>query len=257
MVTYDKKAAIQIERSYQAPEIIRQRIQTLDALALRAGEKVLDAGCGTGFLVQEMAKIVGATGKVSGLDYSADMLEFARDRCDQTPNIELQQGSVTALDFTSDSFDAVSCTQTLLYVKEVDTAISELHRVLKPHGRIAILETDWRGTVLNSINHKITRAILDGWDHSVASPNLPPKIIPLLLAQGFSAIKVEAIPLLNTSYSEQNFSSGMLAFFANYAIDAGLISEQESKQWLAEIKQLAEHDAYFFCVNRFLFTAVK
>jgi transcriptional regulator len=43
MVIYDKKAAQNIELSYQTPEIVRQRIQTIEALALRAGEQVLDA----------------------------------------------------------------------------------------------------------------------------------------------------------------------------------------------------------------------
>ena len=75
MITYDKKAAQEIERSYLTPEIIRQRSRTMDALALQAGEQVLDAGCGTGLLLEQMAQSVGDNGRVVGVDYSADMLE--------------------------------------------------------------------------------------------------------------------------------------------------------------------------------------
>jgi arsenite methyltransferase len=257
MVIYDKKAAQDIELSYQTPEIIRQRIQTLEALALRAGEQVLDAGCGTGLLVQGMSSTIGAEGRIIGVDFSNDMLELAKVRCAEMANIELHQGSVTQLDFEDNRFDAASCIQTLLYVSEVETALSELHRVLKPGGRVAILETDWRGVVLNSPDQAMTRKILDAWDAAVSSPNLPVKLIPLLKQQGFSAIKTEAIPILNTSYSEVNFSSNMLANFSTSAAKNNVVTEAEADQWITEIRDLAKTDSFFFCVNRFLFTAVK
>jgi len=257
MVTYDKKAAQDIELSYQTPEIVRQRIQTLEALALRAGEHVLDVGCGTGLLVHGMSTTVGSQGRIVGVDFSEDMLELARNRCHEIDNIELQQGSITQLPFEDNSFDAVSCIQTLLYVAEVKTALSELYRVLKPGGRVAIIETDWRGVVLNSPDQAMTRKVLDAWDAAVSSPNLPVKLIPLLKKQNFSAIKTEAIPVLNTSYSAINFSSGMLEYFSTYAVKNKVISAEEADLWITQIRDLANTDSFFFCVNRFLFTAVK
>lgn len=257
MITYDRKAAQDIERSYLTPEIIKQRSRTLDALALQAGEQVLDAGCGTGLLLEQMAQSIGDNGRAVGVDFSPDMLEVADQRCHGLSNVELQQGSVESLDFESESFDVVSCTQTLLYVKQVETALAEIHRVLKPHGRVAILETDWRGVVFNSQDNAMTRRILDAWDEAVESPNLPVKIGKLLRQLNFSAIKVEAIPIINTSFSENNFSSSMLKWFTKNALKKAAISQQESDQWLQQVQQLAQQNAYFFCVNRFLFTAVK
>ena len=70
MIKYDSKAARDIERSYLTPEIIKQRMQTLEALALRSGERVLDAGCGTGLLVEQMALAVGDKGQVTGVDFT-------------------------------------------------------------------------------------------------------------------------------------------------------------------------------------------
>jgi arsenite methyltransferase len=257
MVTYDKKAAQDIELSYQTPEIVRQRIQTLEALALRAGEHVLDAGCGTGLLIQGMSSTIGSEGRIVGIDFSDDMLELARHRCEGIDNIELHQGSVTQLPFEDNSFDAVSCIQTLLYVDEVETALSEFYRVLKPGGRVAIIETDWRGTVLNSLDHTMTRKILDAWDAAVSSPNLPVKLIPMLKNLKFNAIKTEAIPVINTSYSKVNFSSGMLKYFSTYAVKNNAVTAEEAELWITQIRDLAKTDNFFFCVNRFLFTAVK
>lgn len=121
MISYDKKATQHIELSYQTPEIVRHRIQTLEALALGVGEDVLDASCGTGLLVHGMSSTVGSQGRIVGVDCSQDLLEPARNRCHEIDNIKLQQSSVTKFAFADHSFDAVSCIQTLLYVDEVDT----------------------------------------------------------------------------------------------------------------------------------------
>ncbi len=257
MGTFDKKAAQDIERSYQTPEIIKQRIQTLDALALRAGESVLDVGCGTGLLLQLMSNQVGDKGRATGLDSSADMLELAKQRCDAIANVRLHQGSADDLKLDSKSFDAVTCTQTLLYVDRVEQALDEIHRVLKPKGRVAVLETDWRGLVLNSEDRDFTRRVVDAWDSGVASPNLPVKLTQLLRQTGFSAIRITPIPVLNTSHNENNYSASIIQWFAKSAVGQGVITQPESDHWLEQMRQLSEQNAYFFCVNRFLFTAIK
>ncbi len=81
MIEYDDKAARATERSYLSPEIVRQRLRTLAVLALRAGEHVLDVGCGPGLLAHDMALQVGRSGQVAGIDKSEAMLKLARQRC--------------------------------------------------------------------------------------------------------------------------------------------------------------------------------
>lgn len=256
-VKYDAKAARETDRSYQNPEIINQRLRTVEAMALRTGERVLDAGCGTGLLTELISSQVGDSGQVTGVDFSQDMIDFATPRCVPLGNVELIQGSVTRLNFTDDAFDAASCVQTLLYVDDVETAIGELYRVLKPRGRVAILETDWRGVVINSPDHKLTRQILDAWDDTVSSPNLPARLIPMLHNAGFSGIRAQAIPILNASYSENSFGGGMLKYMARNAVKQKLLDRDEADQWLQGFIDLADQNAFFFCVNRFLFTAIK
>jgi len=257
METYDKKAAELIERSYQTPEIVNQRLRTLAALALANGESVLDAGCGTGLLLEQEALAVGPGGRAEGVDYSEAMLAHAHRRCEGLEQVNLQQGSIETLPFDEASFDALSCTQTLLYVKDLDKALAGFYRLLRPGGRIAIIETDWSGAIINSLDQSVTRKILDSWGGTVVNPNLPRRLRPILRKFGFDAVRVDAIPVLNASYTENSFSANMLQNFASTARRANAISAEESEAWLEGIDRIIQEDEYFFCVNRFLFTAVK
>lgn len=226
-------------------------------MALTDGESVLDAGCGTGLLLELQAKSVGSKGRAEGVDFSDDMLDVARDRCAVFDQVNLAQASVEALDFADQTFDAVSCTQTLLYVNNLGAALDELYRVLKQHGRIAILETDWRGAILNSNHAEISRRVFDAWDAAVVNPNLPCRLRKLLIDLGFSAIRVEAIPIVNAGFCDSSFSAGMLKNFAKTALKKKAISKAEMETWLADLDHLAANDGYFFSVNRYLFSAIK
>ncbi len=257
MEKYDKKAAELLERSYQTPEIVNQRLRTLAALALADGESVFDAGCGTGLLLQQEALAVGSEGRAEGMDYSDDMLAHARARLAGLPQAAVRQGSIESLPFGDAEFDALSCTQTLLYVEQLEQTLAEFHRVLKPGGRLAIVETDWSGAVMNSHDQSLTRRVFDAWDVALVNPNLPKRLRPMLAGLGFAALRVEAIPVLNPGYRENSFSAQMLQNFARTARRHDFISAAESKQWLAGIDNVIAEDAYFFCVNRFLFSAVK
>lgn len=257
MLNYDKAAAQAIERSYNTPDIARQRLQTLKALALNAGEKVVDVGCGTGFLVSEMAAVVGESGHLAGVDFSQDMLDVAAQRCESLPQVTLRQGSADALPLDDASFDAASCTQVLLYVSDLQQSLAELSRVLKPGGRLAVIETDWRGIVLNSAYSALTDRIFGAFDETVPNANLPARLAPMLKAHGFAAIKVEAIPVINTSNNASNFSAGALTWASDLAVKEHKVSREEADLWLADINEKAASGEYFFCVNRFLFSAVK
>jgi hypothetical protein len=139
----------------------------------------------------------------------------------------------------------------------MERALKEYHRVLKSRGRIAIVETDWGGAILNSGDIKVTQAVFNAWSDEGPNPYLPRRLAPLLRDAGFGGIQVEAIPVVNASFTENSFSAGMLKGLANTAVRLQAITRAQADAWLAELEALAAGDEYFFCVNRFLFTATK
>jgi demethylmenaquinone methyltransferase/2-methoxy-6-polyprenyl-1,4-benzoquinol methylase len=98
------------------------------------GDRVLDACCGTGDLALAAH---AAGGRVTGLDFSPRMLERARRK---TTEIEWVPGDLLALPFEDASFDAATIGFGLRNVDDLDRALSELRRVLRPDGKLAILD---------------------------------------------------------------------------------------------------------------------
>ncbi len=257
MVTFNAEQARKTDRAYNTPDMARQRLRTLELLQPRADEHVLDVGCGTGLLAQELAALVGPGGRVVGIDVSRDMLDLAEGRCSDMTQVQFVEGSATSLPDDGGGFDGVTCTQVLLYVAEVELALAEMHRVLKPGGRIVIVETDWRGLVLNSFDGTLTRKMIAAWDQAVASPNLPTRLGPLLRAQGFHAVRAEALPILSTSYVDGGWPAQMAQQFAHYARDQDAVTGDEADAWLDDLACKGADGSFFFCVNRFFFVAVR
>lgn len=254
---YGEKESRHTERVYLAPEVVRQRMRTLEVLFPQIGEHVIDVGCGPGLLVHDLAIEVGPQGHVLGVDTSAPMLKLARRRCADLPQVELVESDATDLLADAAAFDAAACVQVLLYIEDPDQVLAEIHRVLKPGGRVLLMETDWRGMVVSSEDQALTAKMVAAWDRKVPSPNLPVRLGMLLRSHGFKAVAVEAFPILSTVYRRDGYSVGMLAQFAKLAGEDGTVSETDSRNWLDGIKRLGSESAYFFCVNRFLFSAVK
>jgi demethylmenaquinone methyltransferase / 2-methoxy-6-polyprenyl-1,4-benzoquinol methylase len=101
---------------------------------VRPGDRVLDACCGTGDLAVAAAE---AGGRVTGLDFSEPMLERARAKSDE---IEWIQGDALALPFMDGTYDAATVGFGVRNLAELEPGLAELRRVLKPGGRLAILE---------------------------------------------------------------------------------------------------------------------
>jgi len=104
------------------------------ATVVRPGDAVLDACCGTGDLAIAAER---AGGRVTGLDFSEQMLVRARGKSD---SVEWVLGDVTALPFDDASFDAVTVGFGIRNVPDLEAGLAELARVVRPGGRVACLE---------------------------------------------------------------------------------------------------------------------
>jgi demethylmenaquinone methyltransferase/2-methoxy-6-polyprenyl-1,4-benzoquinol methylase len=105
------------------------------------GDDVLDCATGTGDLALEFKKVVGSDGKVIGTDFCAEMLETAPEKAKkQNLKIDFSVADVMALPFANNEFDISSISFGIRNVADPVKALSELARVVRPGGRVMILE---------------------------------------------------------------------------------------------------------------------
>ena len=121
----------------------------LEALAVRDGEQVLEIGCGTGHGIVELAKAVGARGRIVGLDLSEGMLEVARKRVKAAgfdDRTELQLGDARDLSLEGGRFDAafMSFTLELFDPDQIPSVLTQVRRVLKVDGRLGVVSLAYR-----------------------------------------------------------------------------------------------------------------
>ena len=116
---------------------------TIELSAVRSGQTVLDIAGGTGDLAAKFSKIVGADGKVILADINAAMLSVGRDRLidkGALSNIDVVQADAQFLPFEDNSIDCITIAFGLRNVTDKAKALRSMHRVLKPGGRVLVLE---------------------------------------------------------------------------------------------------------------------
>lgn len=117
--------------------------QTIDAAGAKRGSRVLDLAGGTGDLAARFARIVGEEGEVVLSDINASMLENGRERLTDMGiggNVRYVQANAECLPFANNYFDIITIAFGLRNVTDKDAALRSMHRVLKPGGRLLVLE---------------------------------------------------------------------------------------------------------------------
>jgi SAM-dependent methyltransferase len=259
-LTFDAASTKATEALYLTPDVVAQRARVIDLLAPALGERVLDVGVGPGLLALDLARLVGASGCMVGLDLAPAMIEAATARLAGLPQVEVRVGDATALDLPDAAFDAAVSTQVYEYVADMPRALSELHRVLRPGGRAVILDTDWRSIVWHSSDPARMDRMLACWDDHLADPHLPAKLGPMLREAGFDVRRAEIIPMFSPRWQPVSYAGGMIRSIRSYVRANGQkfgLSPEAQDAWWSDQEALIAADAFFFSVNRYAFLATR
>ncbi len=256
-LSFDRETGERLERAYAARDIVRRRAIVYEALRPLSGQRILDDGCGPGFYVAELAEKVGPDGFVVGVDQSPDMLGLAAARSAGRSNVEFREGEATALPVQDEEFDAAVAVQMLEYLTDVDAALAELYRALRPGGRLALWDIDWSTVSWHSGDPDRMQRVLDAWDHHLADPVLPRTLGARLSTTGFEDVAADGYAFVSTSLSTEEYAGAIFPLFESYLLASPALAEGEAAAWAAEQRELDERGAFFFASVQFCFSASK
>src|SRR3954447_14318348 len=256
-IDFDERMAAQLEVVYRTRDIKRRRALAQEALAPQPGDEVLDVGCGPGFYVVDMLDVVGANGSVTGVDSSAAMLAIAGRKAGDRPNVRLVQGEATKLPVGEASVDRAISVQVFEYLGDVDAALAEMMRVVRPGGRVVIWDIDWSTLSWHSSDTERMRRMLRAWDRHLADPVLPRTLVASLHRAGFTDARRDAHPFTAETMDREAFGGYMPALIREYLGGLEDIDQSEADAWLADLKALDAGGAYSFAVVQFCFAATR
>lgn len=251
---YDEKMSRTQEAMAATPDMMAQRRAVLAAMSLKPGERVLDVGAGNGIMAREVLDHIGPSGTVSGLDSAAPMVAMARVLCPQGSFVE---GDASDLPFEDASFDCVTAAQLICFLPDPDRALREMYRVLRPEGRVVILDTDWGSLVWNAFQPELMAKAIKVYTRPYADPHVPRTLSRRLGAAGFTEVGCDTLTVLNWTPGPDNYAELTTSFMEAIGATSGDFSEDDWQEWARDQRAVASAGEYMFSLNRYIFNAKR
>jgi ubiquinone/menaquinone biosynthesis C-methylase UbiE len=259
-LTFDAEVGRKLEAIYSTPDAVTRRRAALDAVQAKPGEHGLDIGPGPGFLACELAQQVGSNGRVTTVDNNPAMLAMTQRRALQqgvVDQVELHEGDAATLPFADGTFDFVVASQVYEYVASIEQALAEAWRVLRPGGRLVVIDTDWDTLVIHADDVELAKRISRAWDEHLAHRTLPRRLPSLLTEAGFTGTVVGLVPVLSTEHHANTYGFGLIGLMAAFSRGRLGLNDTDVDRWLADIERQSAGHGYFFSLNQYLFRATR
>ena len=254
---FDEETGRQLEALYGIGDVVRRRGLVRSALAPVPGERILDVGCGPGFLSAELHQEVGPAGSVVGVDSSPAMLALAARRCDSLGNVTFQEGDATSLPVADASFDGAVCVQVLEFVADAPAALRELYRALRPGGRVVVWDIDWATVSWHSNDPARMARVLEAWDEHLTHPSLPRVLAPAMRSAGFQDVAMAPHPFATASFDPGSYGVAIIPAIASFVSVRRGVSGDEAKAWASELNELGERGEFYFASLQFCFQGTR
>ncbi len=162
------------------------REMTVSLAEIKPGDCVLEIGCGTGTLTLEAKRKADPAGKVCGIDIIPGMIEISRQKAAKAQlDVDFQLGSIAEIPFSESAFDVVICSFMIFHMSEAvrNKGIKEIYRVLKPQGKLLVLD-------LALPTNPVSRAVAKIFLGFMLKHDLN-ELLPQMEASGFSRMEIK------------------------------------------------------------------
>ena len=250
---FKNEIAIIQQKATQTNVGVIRRQAILNELNIQKGQTITDIGCGGGHLLKEISLAVGEQGKIIGVDSSDFQIKSAKELCSDLSNVELLCCNADNLMIEPKSCDAVTSTQTLEYIEDIDDVLRETKRLQKPNSKFVNISTFWDCFGFHGPEpelNKIMHDAMKGQKH----PMLPIQLSGKLEKLGYKNIKTQEINFFIRAKHDNSFPKCHEILMSNAAKNKG-ISEVDILKWQNQLKQAEEDGKFAFTAYSILTSA--
>jgi len=253
-MAFDAKVAAQLDAFYRTRDVIRRRELALAALDVQPADAVVDIGCGPGFYVAALAEQAAS---VTGIDPSASMLAVAARKTEGHRNVTLVEGEAIPLPLEEASMDRALSVQVFEYIADIPAALAEVHRVVRPGGRVVLWDIDWTTLSWHADDAERMARMTQGWDRHLVHPALPRTLAAALRAAGFADVRCDAHVFCTTAMDPESFGGNLPKIIGGYLRGLDDIAQDDIAAWEAELRDLDARGAYYFALTQCCFSAMR
>lgn len=232
-----RMAAFLEERSAR-PDQLQVNQAVCESLSPHPGERLLEVGSGTGVICRMVAPLVAPGGSVAGVDVSPDFTRLASDlgtTAGLSATLHHHIGRAEYLPYADACFDGAWAARLLLHTDRPDRVVEEMRRVVRPGGRVVLMDWDFDTVAVDHPDRSLTRRLLH-WrsDHHGGNNWSGRQLYARAHAAGLYNLRVR--PVVVVSHEESSALTQSLWRAAEVARDAGAIAPAEHDAWVSELK---------------------
>jgi SAM-dependent methyltransferase len=248
-----------LEERGATPAHARLRRAFLRFAGVSAGASVLEVGSGSGAVARDVGELVGPRGSVIGIDPSRVSVAAARRlarKAGLQDRVRFRVGDGRRLPFARGRFDVSLAITVLLHVEAPDAVVTEMVRVTRTGGVVAVQDQDFGTLALAHPDRRLTARILDGVVEAMYLDPWSGRGLPGLLAR----LGLRRVRLLTSVYQDttlQPYTKTFLERRAENAVKLGVVDIPTAQHWLDDLTALAASHGFVMTLNFYGAAGVK
>ncbi|MFD7159432.1 methyltransferase domain-containing protein [Kribbella sp. NPDC059898] len=251
-----ERQAFVLDQIAGRPAVRALKAWALEQVAPAAGETAVDVGSGTG---EDVLALATYGAHAIGVEPSPGLRAEAARRAAATQagragGVEFVEGRAEGLPFGDGAVDVVRCERVLQHVDEPGDAVREMARVLRPGGRVVLIDTDWGTAIIHPADPDVLRRMLGYFRDQTANPYSGRRLREVLTDAGFEITGETAATWIEP---QEGATTGFVGMMHTTAARAGAITEDEAAAFTKTLSDAAERGAFHMSLTMYAVSARK
>jgi len=258
-IEFDEDFLLAMEQQRQSAASRAKFERHLDLLQPQPGERILDLGCGSGAHCRTLAPLVMPGGQVVGVDVEPDAIDVAErlsaDTNDGALTFAVADGH--QLPYDNETFHAAICISVLAFCQNPLRVLAEAWRVLRPGGRLLLVNSDEDARIYNCHDRELGRRVMRAIADRAYDPWAGRRLAGLLITAGFTITREDVRADVEREFGPGQSGYHLALALRHHLLGTGRLTVQEYECWLADLEACRQEGSYCYSATTFSYIGTR